>query len=115
DLLGSPELLFRPLALGNLFFQLLVGSQKLAGSLRDALIEFLCDPLLLAQESRLLQSDHCLVRRQIKKKSLSLRWKIRALGTHDAHTQFSVQAQSQKQNGNVSLSNRIPHARRRSV
>ncbi len=63
DLLGSPELLFRPLALGNLFFQLLVGSQKLAGSLRDALIELLCDPLLLAQESCLLQSDHCLVRR----------------------------------------------------
>src|SRR4029077_5737848 len=62
-LLASPELLIRPLALGNLFFQLLVGSQKLAGSLRDTLIEFFCDTFLLAQESCLLQSDHCLVRR----------------------------------------------------
>src|SRR5437588_13086420 len=87
---AAPELLFRPLALGNFLFQLLVGSQKLAGSLRNALIEFLCDPLLLAQEPCLLQSDCCLVRRYIKQEPLSLRWKIRSLGTCDEYTHFSL-------------------------
>src|SRR5438132_4351095 len=93
---AAPELLFGSLALGNFLFQLFVGSQKLAGSLRDPLIEFICNPLLLAQEPCLLQSDRCLVRCYIEQKSLSLRWKIRSLGTCNEHTHFSLQAQSQK-------------------
>src|ERR1700682_5678687 len=48
------------LALRNFLFQLLVGIHELAGSSRDPLIEFLCDPLLLTQEPCLLQSDRCL-------------------------------------------------------
>src|SRR6266446_4680044 len=101
---ASPQLLFRPLAVGNFLFQLFVGSQKLTGSLRDPLIEFLCDSRLLAQEPRLLQSDRCLVCRYIKQEPLSLRWKIRSPRTCDDHTHFSLQAQSQKQDRNVSIS-----------
>src|SRR5438270_7653697 len=112
---AAPELLFRPHALGNFLFQLLVGSQKLASSLRVPFIDFLCASLLLAQEPRLLQSDRRLVRRYIKQKPLSLRRKIRSRGTCDELTQFSLDAQSQKHDRNVSISHRIRHEQTRSM
>src|SRR5207248_10596995 len=104
---AAPELLFRPLALGDFLFQLLVGSQKLAGSLRDPLIEFLCESLLLAQEPRLLQSDRRLGRAYIKQEPLSLPRKVCPRGTGNQLTQFTLDAQSQKHDRNVYISHSI--------
>src|SRR6267154_2669227 len=110
--LASPQLLFRLLALGNFLFQLLIGSLKLAGSLRDPLIEFLCDPLLLAQEPCLLQPDRRLIRRCPQKKSLGLPWKIGSLRPCYYDADFIPKPQSQWHDRNVSVSNRVPYQQR---
>src|SRR6266850_3023218 len=110
--LAGPELLFRPLALGNFLFQLLVGNQKLAGSLRDPLIEFLCDPLLFAQQPCFLQSDRRLIRRYTQKKSLGLPRKIGSLRPCYYDADLIPKPQSQWHDRNVSLSNRVPYQQR---
>src|SRR5260221_11430284 len=110
--LAGPELLFRPLAVGNFLFRLHVCSQKLAGSLRDPLIEFLCDPLLLAQEPCLLQPDRRLIRRYPQKKSLGLPWKMGSLRPCYYDADFIPKPQSQCHDRNVSVSNMVPIHRR---
>jgi hypothetical protein len=60
----------------NLELQLCVRSGKFGCSLRDPLIEFVGDTLLLAQEPRFLQPDARLIRRYAQKKCLRLLRKI---------------------------------------
>src|SRR5579863_6021418 len=62
----------------DLELQLCVRSLKFSRSLRDSLIEFAGDPLLLTQKPCLSKPDGCLIRRDAQKKSLGLSRELRA-------------------------------------
>ncbi|HWX19666.1 MAG TPA: hypothetical protein VN578_07145 [Candidatus Binatia bacterium] len=67
---------------------------------------------MFAQQPRFLQPDRCLIRRDAQEKSLGLPWEIQTLRARYDKTDFSLQPQSQGYDGNVLVSNAVPHRRR---
>jgi hypothetical protein len=70
--------------------QLCVRFGKFGSSLRDLLIEFLSDTLLLTPEPRLLQPDGSLTRSYAQKQALGLLREIRSLSRRDDYAEFAL-------------------------
>jgi hypothetical protein len=109
---GLVEPLFHQSAFSEFPFEFLVGCGKFGSSLYDPSIEFAGDPLLLAQEPCLLQSNGRLIRCHAQKKCLGLARKIRTLRPGYDHTNFTVQPQAQGHDRNTFVSKAVPYQRR---
>src|SRR5208282_1748970 len=103
-----PEPLFCQSAFSKFFFECLVGGGKFGSPLRDPLIQFAGDLLLMAQEPCLLQPDRRLIRRHAQKKRLGLPRKIRPLSRCHNFAEFALQPQGQRHDRNVSLAHKVP-------
>ncbi len=75
----------------NLELQFFVRCGKFGGSLRDLLIEFGGDAVLLIPETRLPQPDGSLTRRNAQEECLGLLREICSLSCRDHHAEFAVQ------------------------
>jgi hypothetical protein len=87
--------------------QVVVGGHQLSGPLGDALFEHLCDPLLLAGTSGLLQSNSRLVGRNTQKEVFDFGREIRPPRAGYQHAAFVLKTQRERRDRDFTLSRRI--------
>jgi hypothetical protein len=87
--------------------QLFVDGRQFSGSLGDSLLERLCNPLMLAGASSLLQSDYGLVGRDAQKKPFDIGREITPARAGNQHAGFVLEAQGERRDRDLALSGRI--------
>src|SRR2546425_3338103 len=87
--------------------QVVVDGGQLSGPFGDSLFEHLCDPLLLARASSLLQSNSSLVGRDTQEEPFDVGREISPPRASHQHTDFLLKAQGERRDRDLTLSGRI--------
>ena len=88
-----------------------IRSRQFCRSLRDSLIEFIRNPLLLAEQPCFVQRKHCLIGCHPQKKLLSLPGEVRSLRPGDDRANFALQSQPQGHDAHILALEAVPRMR----
>ena len=92
-------------------FEMFIGSGQFCRSLRDPLIEFIREPLLLAKQPCFVQRKHCLISRNPQQKLFGLSRKVRPLRPGNDRAGLAVQSQPQGHDAHLPVLQAAPDMR----